>query len=97
MGETDDRLFYAQPRLAVYIDDHAISAIRSYLTDPLPQTGVALDLMSSWRSHMPEDGRDLEVVGLGMNADGRKLFTRRLIAVAERRSMNVHEGGKPIR
>ncbi len=53
--------------------------------------------MSSWRSHMPEDGRDLEVVGLGMNADGRKLFTRSLVAAAERRSMNVHEGAKPIR
>ena len=68
MDETDDRLFYTQPRLVVHIDDRAIAAIRNYLTGALPQTGVALDLMSSWRSHMPEDARDLEVVGLGMNA-----------------------------
>ena len=68
MDETDDRLFYAQPRLVVHIDDRAIAAIRGYLTDALPRTGVALDLMSSWRSHMPEDGRELEIAGLGMNA-----------------------------
>ena len=55
MDETDDRLFYAQPRLVVHIVDRVISAIRSYLTDALPQTGVAFGLMSSWRSHMPED------------------------------------------
>ena len=68
MDESDDRLFYTQPRLVVHIDDHAIAAARRYLTDELPREGVALDLMSSWRSHMPEDGRPLEVVGLGMNA-----------------------------
>ena len=67
VDESDDRLFYAQPRLVVHIDDRAIAAIRGYLADALPKTGVALDLMSSWRSHMPQDGRELEVVGLGMN------------------------------
>ena len=67
LDETDDGLFYAQPRLVVHIDDRAIAAVRRYLGAELPQTGVALDLMSSWRSHMPEDGRELEVVGLGMN------------------------------
>src|SRR6266481_3717972 len=31
--------------------------------------GRLLDLMSSWRSHLPEGARYGEVVGLGMNAD----------------------------
>jgi SAM-dependent methyltransferase len=35
----------------------------------LPAGGRLLDLMSSWRSHLPESVRFREVVGLGMNAD----------------------------
>ena len=38
-----------------------------------------------------------DVNDLATLADGRKLFTRRLVAAAERRSMNAYEGGKPIR
>jgi SAM-dependent methyltransferase len=35
----------------------------------LPASGRLLDLMSSWRSHLPESGRASEVVGLGLNAE----------------------------
>ena len=38
-----------------------------------------------------------DVADLATLADGRKLFTRRLVAAAERQAVNVHEGGKPIR
>ena len=67
MDESDDRLFYAEPRLVVHIDDHAIAAIRRYLARVLPQDGVILDLMSSWRSHLPADLSHRRVVGLGLN------------------------------
>ena len=30
VDESDDGLFYTQPRLVVHIDDYAIEAIRSY-------------------------------------------------------------------
>ena len=33
----------------------------------LPEDGVILDLMSSWRSHMPHEPRGRRIVGLGMN------------------------------
>ena len=67
MDESNDRLFYTQPRLVVHIDDHAIAAIGRYFSEMLPENGVILDLMSSWRSHLLSDFRAERVVGLGMN------------------------------
>ncbi len=65
--ERPDVLFYAEPRLVVHIDAHAIRAIGDYLSETLPPGGVILDLMSSWRSHLPEDQARGKVVGLGLN------------------------------
>ena len=65
--ETDDGLFYDQPRLVVHIDEHAVAAIASYFGRVLPRDGTILDLMSSWRSHMPEDLPMENLVGLGLN------------------------------
>ena len=66
--ESDDRLFYAQPRLVVHVDEFAIEAITGYFGRVLPRCGVILDLMSSWRSHIPEELRTKKLVGLGLNA-----------------------------
>ena len=66
--ERPDALFYAEPRLVVHIDDHAIRAIGEYLSEELPSGGVILDLMSSWRSHLPEEQERGKVVGLGLNS-----------------------------
>ncbi len=65
--ESDDRLFYAEPRLVVHIDYPAIGAISAYLSDELPPDGVILDLMSSWRSHMPSDLPVRRLIGIGLN------------------------------
>ena len=66
--ERPDAVFYAEPRLVVHIDQFAIEAIREYLLGVLPSGGVILDLMSSWRSHLPEGQPRGKVVGLGLNA-----------------------------
>ena len=66
--ESDDGLFYAAPRLVVHIDYPAIGAISAYFKDALPPDGVILDLMSSWRSHMPPDLTISRLIGLGLNA-----------------------------
>ena len=65
--ESDDRLFYAEPRLVVHIDYPAIGAISAYLSDELPPDGVILDLMSSWRSHLPPDLPVRRLIGIGLN------------------------------
>jgi ubiquinone/menaquinone biosynthesis C-methylase UbiE len=69
---SDDRQFYDWPRKVVHIDESAINALRATYDDLLPASGMLLDLMSAWRSHLPSRftrSPDVEVVGLGMNAD----------------------------
>src|SRR5260370_5345344 len=67
LDESDDELFYSSPRLLVHIDDHAIATIGEIFAEKLPKHGVLLDLMSSWRSHLPSSLSPRRVVGLGMN------------------------------
>jgi SAM-dependent methyltransferase len=67
--ESADDRFYTMPRKVVHIDDGAIAALGALYAAALPAGGRLLDLMSSWRSHLPEDFRAREVVGLGLNAE----------------------------
>lgn len=62
--EGDDARFYGAPRLVTHIDDAAIAAIG----DLLPPDATILDLMSSWKSHLPPDVEPRRAVGLGLNA-----------------------------
>jgi SAM-dependent methyltransferase len=66
--EQADEQFYASPRLVVHIDERAIRTLTALLAKLLPPQGVYLDLMSSWRSHLPDELKPVRVVGLGMNA-----------------------------
>jgi SAM-dependent methyltransferase len=66
---SSDAQFYACPRKVVHIDDGAITALGRLYAEVLPSDGRLLDLMSSWRSHLPEGLRTRQVVGLGMNAE----------------------------
>ena len=67
IDESDDELFYSQPRLVVHIDDGAMKKLGQIYARLLPQGGAILDLMSSWRSHVPGKVRPARLVGLGMN------------------------------
>ena len=67
VDDSDDELFYSTPRLVVHIDDGAIAKVGEIYARLLPQGGAILDLMSSWRSHLPAHLRPARVVGLGMN------------------------------
>jgi len=64
---SDDARFYSVARKVVHIEPGAIEALRGVYAELFPPGGAVLDLMSSWRSHLPEGlGR---VVGLGMNVE----------------------------
>ena len=67
LDEEDDSAFYAFPRLVVHIDDEAIAILTALYARLLPPRGRVLDLMSSWRSHLPASFAG-EAVGLGLNA-----------------------------
>ena len=69
MDESDDTLFYAYPRKLVHIDDFAIAAVCKLYEELLPKGGRLLDLMSSWRTHLPAGFDAQHVVGLGMNRE----------------------------
>jgi SAM-dependent methyltransferase len=67
LDESDDAIFYEQPRLVTHIDDAAIDSARMFYGRVLPPGGAILDLMSSWVSHLPEPSPYARVTGLGMN------------------------------
>ena len=67
VDETDDAVFYSQPRIVKHIDEPACTALTEYFRKMLPPNGEILDLMSSCVSHLPEDIGYKKVVGLGMN------------------------------
>ncbi len=67
--DSADSLFYTQARKVVHIDDKAIALLTDYYARHLPQNGVLLDLMSSWRSHLPATITPQRITGLGMNED----------------------------
>src|SRR4029450_5786540 len=69
MDDSDDAQFYAFPRKVVHIDDPAIAAAGQFLATTFAPQGVLLDLMSSWRSHLPAGFVKQRLVGLGLNAE----------------------------
>jgi len=66
VDRTDDRNFYALVRKVTHIEAGAIEALRQFYGSVIPAGARVLDLMSSWRSHLP--GGLGPVTGLGMNA-----------------------------
>ncbi len=69
LDPSDDARFYRQARLVVHIDAGAIAAVEEHIRRLVPPGADVLDLMSSYRSHLPNDVRLGRVVGLGMNAE----------------------------
>ncbi|MBV8771507.1 MAG: methyltransferase domain-containing protein, partial [Deltaproteobacteria bacterium] len=67
LDESEDEFFYQNPRFVVHIDDHAIADVGEIYENLLPKNGEILDLMSSWRSHLPQALEPRRVVGLGLN------------------------------
>jgi len=63
---SDDAYFYATERKVVHLEPGAIAALREFYARVLAPGTTVLDLMSSWRSHLP-DGLGV-VTGLGMSA-----------------------------
>lgn len=66
--ESDDSLFYREPRLVTHIDDAAIEAVTRFYGRLIAPGSRVLDLMTSWVSHLPDDLELSGVAGLGMNA-----------------------------
>lgn len=68
MDPRDDAQFYATPRLVHHLDAAARARLAQLYARFLTPGMRVLDLMSSWTSHLPEEPADLQVTGMGMNA-----------------------------
>ncbi len=64
---TDDALFYSQPRFVHHLDYHFRQKLTQVYRELIPSNSVILDLMSSWVSHLPEEVEYQRVIGHGMN------------------------------
>ncbi len=67
--ESDDALFYRQPRFVAHIEPPTIAAVTQIYREMLPPDGAILDLMSSWISHYPPELHFSRVAGLGMSRE----------------------------
>jgi len=67
MDESEDTIFYDQPRLVYHIDDAAVTALTKYYAENFNDGDDVLDICSSWVSHYPKEWKGGKVVGLGMN------------------------------
>jgi SAM-dependent methyltransferase len=67
--EETDSVFYDQPRLVTHVDSRAMDTISTLYGDILKPGMRVLDLMSSWRSHVPESLELDSLVGLGLNSE----------------------------
>ncbi len=65
---SDDLIFYAQPRFVNHLDDAFRGRLTKLYRDKLTKDITVLDLMSSWVSHLPEEVSYKRVIGHGMNA-----------------------------
>jgi SAM-dependent methyltransferase len=67
VDESNDGNFYDRPRLVVHVDDYFIATLGRFLAETLPPQAVILDLMSSYKSHLPVNYQAAKVTGLGLN------------------------------
>ena len=74
--ESDDGNFYVAPRMVVHIDDVAIATVTDAIRRHVPADASVLDIMSSYRSHLPVEAYYTETVGLGMNEAELKANTQ---------------------
>lgn len=69
MSGEADAYFYQKPRLVDHLDSVAREQIGALYGRLIPAGGEVLDLMASWKSHLPEQHELSTVVGLGMNRE----------------------------
>tara|TARA_Y100001968_G_C19367181_1_gene723155 strand:- start:113 stop:763 length:651 start_codon:yes stop_codon:yes gene_type:complete len=69
IDNTDDQIFYQQPRYVHHLSNSFRSRLTSIYSEYLLNHHIILDLMSSWVSHLPSDNRYKKVIGHGMNEE----------------------------
>ncbi len=69
LDDSTDLQFYHQPRLTAHLDQQAMQLLEENYGQLLHPDMQVLDLMSSWKSHLPTHLNLEKVTGLGLNAE----------------------------
>ncbi|MFO7964501.1 MAG: methyltransferase domain-containing protein [Desulfobacterales bacterium] len=67
--ESPDSAFYNQPRLVIHLDTTAVNTVSEIYGRLVPHGADIIDLMSSWKSHLPKDRSYKRITGLGLNQE----------------------------
>ena len=67
LDDGPDGAFYDSPRFVTHADDGFLDRLTELYAETVPAGGRVFDAMSSWVSHLPDDGYE-QVVGHGLNA-----------------------------
>lgn len=67
LDDSDDSLFYAQPRFVTHVDGGFINQLTELYRQRLQPQSRVFDMMSSWVSHLPEEMEFAHVEGHGLN------------------------------
>lgn len=68
LDDSDDLLFYAQPRFVTHVDEGFIDQLTQLYRERLQPQSRVFDMMSSWVSHLPKEMTFAHVEGHGLNA-----------------------------
>ena len=68
LDDSDDLLFYAQPRFVTHVDEGFIEQLTQLYRQRLQPHSRVFDMMSSWVSHLPAEMEFAHVEGHGLNA-----------------------------
>lgn len=69
LDDSDDKLFYSDPRFVTHVDDGFIQQLTDLYRDRLKPNTRIFDMMSSWVSHLPNEMEFAHVEGHGLNAE----------------------------
>jgi SAM-dependent methyltransferase len=73
LDESNDKVFYAADRFVQHLDDVALKTVEKLIGDLIVEENpVILDLMAGWDSHIPQDIKAAQIVGLGLNENELK-------------------------
>lgn len=72
MDESDDEIFYQEPRLVYHIDEPCRNALTQYYSEVFQPNCNVLDICSSWVCHYPLTWKPGKIIGLGMNENELK-------------------------
>ncbi len=68
LDEADDARFYAEDRFVDHLDATALGTVERLIgTLAVEEAPAVLDLMAGWKSHLPDQMKPAETVGLGLN------------------------------